>query len=562
MVRMCACLIFAVLFVSDVFSDGLFTQKIGNGYHTTGTVNGQNVDVWESPFLNGTRSHGTIGGQSVNVHSQPFGDGFQTYGTWGNQHDSSFRQQPVDPSLPQKTFGVQHENAYRIPAAGNLDAPSGGGWCRGTDVDYNTSPTYFDTGSAALDSSSLLHYDYERPRSRPVIEGYKYIGEDNPSFGDMVESAVIQAACYYGAKTLVKAFSDGNEAFSDGNEANTPVGYDSSYRQFEKRSWGWVRWGSLFFYIIALALVVGFVLVRMGNKKLLNLLESTFDKEEYGRRCVTWRDLHTRRDPQGCLVSVEMPASLKKLIYGIYAICALPGVVALCKIDWCNFKIAWNSYSWMVLVGCLILMALPASLHHGKSFARGVVVFICAAVIVCFAVIGLVGTFAEDDGDVLLVVLIISVVAMSFFSYLIIILVSPSTDEWLRMKKELKLENSRRRMMAIKAMGHRIISSKACLFAEKWYMWIAFVLILICFVVIFRGLFSPLPSDVSDAEKRRMAYGRHERMKQIEEPAVQGSAVLTHDPGGVGLSRTSEALKRESKEQTDVEKREVAEDGR
>ena len=307
MVRLCACLISAVLFVSDVFSDGLFTQKIGNSYHTTGTVNGQNVDVWESPFLkgtqshgtiggqsvnvhsqpflkgtqshgtiggqnvnvhsqpfldgtqshgtiggqsvnmlsrpflNGTQSHGTIGGQSVNVHSQPFGNGFQTHGTWGNQHDSSFRQQPAVPSLPQKTFGAQHDNAYKIPSAGNLNAPSAGGWCRGTAVDYNPSPTYFDTGSAALDSSSLPHYDYERLRSRPVIEGYKYIGEDNPSFGDMVENVAIQAACYYGAKALAKAFSDGNDVFSDGNEVNTSVGHDSSYRQFEKRSWGWIR---------------------------------------------------------------------------------------------------------------------------------------------------------------------------------------------------------------------------------------------------------------------------------------------------------------------------------
>ena len=505
MVRLCACLISAVLFVSDVFSDGLFTQKIGNSYHTTGTVNGQNVDVWESPFLkgtqshgtiggqnvnvhsqpflDGTQSHGTIGGQSVNVHSQPFGNGFQTHGTWGNQHDSSFRQQPAVPSLPQKTFGAQHDNAYKIPSAGNLNAPSAGGWCRGTAVDYDPSPTYFDTGSAALDSSSLPHYDYERLRSRPVIEGYKYIGEDNPSFGDMVENVAIQAACYYGAKALAKAFSDGNDVFSDGNEVNTSVGHDSSYRQFEKRSWGWIRWVSLIFYIIALAFVVGFVLVRMGNKKLLNMLESIFDREEYGRRCVAWRDSHTKRDSQGHLVSVELPTALKNLICGIYVICALFGVVALWKIDWCNFKIAWNSYGWMVLAGCLILMALPVSLHRGRSFARGVVVFICAAVIVCFAAIGLVGTFAEDDGDVLLVVLIISAVVMSFFCYLIIILVSPSTDEWLRMKKELRLENSRRRVMAIKAMGHRIISSRACLFVGKWYMWIAAVLILLCFAL-------------------------------------------------------------------------------
>ena len=292
------------------------------------------------------------------------------------------------------------------------------------------------------------------------------------------------------------------------------------------------------------------------------MLESIFDREEYGRRCVAWRDSHTKRDSQGHLVSVELPTALKNLICGIYVICALLGVVALWKIDWCNFKIAWNSYGWMVLAGCLILMALPVSLHRGRSFARGVVVFICAAVIVCFAAIGLVGTFAEDDGDVLLVVLIISAVVMSFFCYLIIILVSPSTDEWLRMKKELRLENSRRRVMAIKAMGHRIISSRACLFVGKWYMWIAAVLILLCFVVIFRGLFSPLSLGASDAEERLMASGHHERMKQVEESAVQGSAALTRDLGGVDLSRTSEAFKRESKAQTDVEKREVAEDRR
>ena len=511
------------VFANPPFGGGGTTRIVkdivGGGatiYHSDGTTSRYDAN----PLGGGGTIHHT-GGGTTRVVNDLMGGGATFYNSNGST--SRYNANPLGGGATIHSFG----GASR-PYGSGLDVHSMGANVSG-----------FRSSSGAYSSPSLTDYDvggsgidmplstYQRgASSRPVIEGYKYIGEDKSSFGDMVENAAIQAACYYGAKALVKAFSDGNEAFGDGNEANTPVGYDSSYRQFEKRSWGWVRWVSLFFYIIALTLVVGFVLVRMGNKKWLNLQESIFDKEEYGRRCVIWRDSHTRRDLQGCLASVETPAALKKLICGIYAICALPGVVALWKIDWCNFKIAWNSYSWMVLVGCLILMVLPVSLHRGKSFARSVVVFVCAAVIVCFAVIGLVGTFAEDDGDTLLVVLIISVLAMSFFCYLIIILVSPSTDEWLRMKKELKLENSRRRVMAIKAMGHRIISSRACLFVEKWYMWIAVVLILICFVVIFRGLFSPLSSEASDAEKRRMAYGRHERMKQIKSPDVQGAVAL------------------------------------
>lgn len=102
----------------------------------------------------------------------------------------------------------------------------------------------------------------------------------------------------------------------------------------------------------------------------------------------------------------------------------------------------------------------------------------------------------------------------------------PQSNEWFLAKKEMSSVALRKMKNKLNAKADRIFSSGVFVFVGKWYVWIAAVLIVICFVVIFRGLFSPLPSNAPVAVKERMAHGQHEQFEQTEKLDDQEPAAL------------------------------------
>ena len=352
--------------------------------------------------------------------------------------------------------------------------------------------------------------------ARPVIEGYRYIGDGqsgSSSLGDAAAAAAteiaLKAIMEVGLRAAQQHFN------TEPSYADESSSYESSNLQPQKSHCS-------FRVFLVLVLVVGVLCIVASkmNREVSRLCKKAMSipamwiNWAFGRKC------KKVRDSQGELVSVKMPKSVIIPLAVTYIVCALPSVISFFNTD---IQIVW--------LACLIPLLIPISLNCGKIFARNVVMFFCLCVIVLAA---LISALTEEECGGLVAWLYFGVFALISCS-LMAMLCLPQSNEWFLAKKEMSSVALKKMKDRLKARADRIFGSAVFVFAGKWYVWIAAVLIVICFVVIFRGLFSPLPSNAPDAVRHRKAHGQHERFEQIEKTEVQVPAALPGDKRAVSI---------------------------
>ena len=409
-------------------------------------------------------------------------------------------------SIGQSAFGMGSNSS-------KVQAPSG--ILRPTSFYSSPEPSAHATRIPAIDMP--LSTSQGGPYSRPVIEGYRYIGSDRQSgdcsksaFAAAAEEAVVRMALEAGLQAAQRHFET---CRSSADESSS---YESSYRQSRKAH----CYFRLFLLFVLIVGVLRMLASRM-NKDVARLCKKAFSIPTRVINLVFGRKCEVARDSQGELVSVKMPKSIIIPLVVTYIACALPSVIFLCNTD-IDITNGWSTDIWIIGVACLIPMVIPVLLNLGMIFARRVIVVFCMCAIIVVALFAAMLENEVDESDVWMSF----VVSVLIFRSLIAMLRLPQSTEWFLLKKEMSSAAIRRMKDGLKAKADKVFGSAVFVFAGKWYVWIAAVLIVICFVVIFRGLFSPLPSNVSDAVKHRMAHGQRERLEQVEKPDVHDPAAL------------------------------------
>ena len=436
----------------------------------------------------GARSYGA-GGDAFGFGANASGVRPSTGSSFSRPSYSSPAQTYSSPSYIRPTYSSPSYSSpsYSAPSYGIPSTPNLGAEISPVDMPLNS----YQSGSS----------------SRPVIDGYRRIGEE-PSGGSSFGDAAAAAAAEIALKAIIEAgFRSAQQHFNTQTSyADDSSPYESGNRQIQKTH-------CPFRVFLIIVLIVGALCLWASkkNKEVSRLckkvlsIPATVINRAFGRKC------ETERDSQGELVSVKMPKSVKIPLIVTYVVCALPSVIALFSTD-----------NWIAWVAWLTPLLIPMSLSRGKVFARRVVVFFWACVIVIAV---LVRALTEEECGELAAWLCFDGIVL-FSCSLIAMLRLPQSNEWFLAKREMSRAAIRKVKDGIKAKADRIFGSAVFVFAGKWYVWIAAVLIVICFVVIFRGLFSPLPSKAPDAAKHRMAHEQRERQEQTDKPDAQEPAAL------------------------------------
>lgn len=196
----------------------------------------------------------------------------------------------------------------------------------------------------------------------------------------------------------------------------------------------------------------------------------------FGRSC------EERRDEGGNLIGVKMPKSIILPLIVLYVLVLVPLIFSVCVFAVCFDGHYGSIDGGMFLAVCALGLVLPIGLQHGNEIARLVVSLICYVVSICAGA-------ALYMGGINWMGWTIGIMMIVFSQLMVGMLFLRQSREWFRAKKELSIRNRGQTRCLVShfliAASHRTVR-----FVSKWYLYLAAIIVLISFYIIYQGLFS------------------------------------------------------------------------